>query len=623
MVTDAPEEAAQPFQVDLRGVVDLLSKHIYSSPRVYLRELLQNGRDAIVARREHEGTDDGATAGRGIRITPLDSPGGVFTVRDDGIGLTLAEMNDLLSTVGRSSKRDIFDLPRSDYLGQFGIGLLSCFMVADRIVITSRSARGGSPVEWTGYGDGTFTIRELEGDLPFGTTVQLTPRFDQAELLGTAAVLDLATTFGEFLPVPIRVDLPGGGEEIVTHDPAFLEPFDLPTPELLDYGKELLGAAPFDVVEVTAPATGTRGAAFILPFAPPPGARAADRVYLGRMLLGEHVEGVMPEWAFFARVVVDSTGLNPTASRESLMDDAELEHTRAALGASLRRWIMQLAMTQPHRLATFVAIHEVALKALVLHDDELAQFITRWLSVDTSGGRMTIDALIRKHQHLRYAETLDEFRQLASFSRPDAPIVNGGYLYDADLTRRLPELFDGVTVERVNVVDELDVLDSPPLDDAAIIAALERRATSALTEVDCSVVIRVINQVDLPALYVSDPEVLRSADRRRAQGVSGGLWGGVMGRVDGFAAKARDDAGQSAATSRLCLNWNNRVVRMLGTLDDDAVFARSLQVLYVQALLAGHHPFTPADRALMTAALSDLITLSVGLGPDDPESDQP
>ena len=39
------------FQVDLRGVVDLLSHHLYGSPRVYVRELLQNAVDAITARR--------------------------------------------------------------------------------------------------------------------------------------------------------------------------------------------------------------------------------------------------------------------------------------------------------------------------------------------------------------------------------------------------------------------------------------------------------------------------------------------------------------------------------------------------------------------------------------------
>ncbi|MEV4110152.1 hypothetical protein [Nonomuraea sp. NPDC049695] len=41
---------AHSFQVDLRGLVDLLSHHLYSSPRVYLRELLQNAVDAVTAR---------------------------------------------------------------------------------------------------------------------------------------------------------------------------------------------------------------------------------------------------------------------------------------------------------------------------------------------------------------------------------------------------------------------------------------------------------------------------------------------------------------------------------------------------------------------------------------------
>ncbi len=70
----APVSAeVQQFQVDLRGVVDLLSRHIYSSPRVYLRELLQNARDAITARREVDG----------VRETMLAST--LRTLADDGL----------------------------------------------------------------------------------------------------------------------------------------------------------------------------------------------------------------------------------------------------------------------------------------------------------------------------------------------------------------------------------------------------------------------------------------------------------------------------------------------------------------------------------------------------------
>lgn len=590
------------FQVDLRGVVDLLSRHIYSSPRVYLRELLQNARDAIAARRELDG------AGGRITITPMTDAGGEFVLRDDGVGLTSAEVADLLATVGRSSKRDIFDMPRSDYLGQFGIGLLSCFMVADTIVIRSRSARGGAPVEWTGSADGTFRVVELDEDLPIGTSVHLVPRFDADELLRPAAVRELATAFGEFLPVRVTLEGPGG-ETDITHAPPFLggDP-----DEAAQYGRELLGASPLDVIELSEPATGTRGLAYVLPYAPPPGARQATRMYLGRMLLSERVDEVLPDWAFFVRAVIDSTGLSPTASRESLVDDAALERVREQLGSGIRRWVLELGLTEPHRLAQFVAIHEVGLKSLVRHDEELARFITRWLTLETTHGTLRIGDLVERHRHVRFAATVDEFRQVAGISPASEVLVNGGYLYDADLVRMLPELYPEVTVEQVDVTGELDRLDPPPLDDREAAVALESRAGGVLAASGCSVVVRSIDRVDLAALYVADPEVLRAIDRRRTKGVTGSLWGGVLDRIDSTLSSARDDD----LTSRLCLNWSNRVVRALVRVQDGAVFARTVQLLYIQALLAGHHPLSDADRVLMTSALTDLVSLSAGIEDD-------
>lgn len=594
----------QQFQVDLRGVVDLLSRHIYSSPRVYLRELLQNARDAIAARREVDG------GGSRIRITPLTAQSGEFVLRDDGVGLTAAEVADLLATVGRSSKRDIFDLPRSDFLGQFGIGLLSCFMVADTIVIRSRSARGGSAVEWTGSADGTFRVTEIDDDLPIGTSVHLVPRFDADELLRPAAVHELATTFGEFLPVRVTIDAPGGDID-VTREPPFLDPAT-DVEAAVQYGRGLLGAAPLDVIPLSEPATGTQGLAYVLPFAPPPGARQATRMYLGRMLLSERVDDVLPDWAFFVRAVVDSTGLAPTASRESLVEDTALEHVREQLGAGIRRWVLELGLREPHRLAQFVAVHEVGLKSLVRHDEELARFITRWLTVETTHGTLRIGELVERYPHVRYAQTVDEFRQVAGISPSDEVLVNGGYLYDADLIRLLPDLYPQVTVEKVDVTGELDRLDPPPLDDRDIAMALESRAGAVLAASDCAVVVRAIDRPELTGLYVADPEVLRTIDRGRTKGIASTLWGGVLDRIDQTLTSARDDD----LTARLCLNWSNRVVRALVRVEDDAVFARTVQLLYIQALLAGHHPLSDADRALMTTALSDLVSLSAGIEGD-------
>ncbi|MDR0848583.1 MAG: ATP-binding protein, partial [Propionibacteriaceae bacterium] len=197
---------ARPFQVDLAGVVDLLSRHIYSSPRVYIRELLQNGVDAITARREYAEENGLPIEDWGITIEPGADADGEFRLTDEGMGLTATEVSELLATVGRSSKKDILGMQRTDYLGQFGIGLLSCFMVCDEIHIVSRSATGANAVEWVGSSNGTFSVTELpESDHRIGTTVTLRPRFDTVELLTQPTVQQLATDYGEYLPVPIDV----------------------------------------------------------------------------------------------------------------------------------------------------------------------------------------------------------------------------------------------------------------------------------------------------------------------------------------------------------------------------------------------------------------------------------
>ncbi|GAA4489191.1 HSP90 family protein [Rhodococcus olei] len=583
----------------------MLSASIYTGPQVFIRELLQNGCDAISARREHEPGHVGT-----IRVLPADGAGSVFAVEDDGIGLTAAEVGDLLATVGRSSKRDILDLPRTDRLGRFGIGLLSCFMVSDEIRVRSRSATGAPAVEWIGRIDGTFTVTELAGtvtatepagDRPVGTRVELIPRQAAAGLVSPAGVRELADRFGRHLPV--RVTVAG---ETVTRAAPFLERTPVPSPELRELGRDVVGAEPFATIPLHVPSTGTRGTAFVLPFPLSPGQRQSSRVYLGGMLLSERTDDLLPDWAFFVRAVVDTTGLHPTASREALIEDDALESTRAELGAAVRRWVIGLAAQTPHRLAAFLSVHHLALRALVVHDDELARFIVPHLPIETTEGPTTFGEAARRGV-VRYTRTVDEFRQLAGIARPGAPIVNGGYVYDAEIAGRLPEFVPGAEVEIVTVADEIDHLDVPPLAERAASRRLQERADAALTDLDCATAVRAFEPESVPALYVADEAVLRSLRREQAS-EAGGFWADVLGRADeAAAAHGTDTAG------RLALNWRNRLVHTLATIDDEAVLSRTVRVLYVQALLAGHRPLRAADRTALTDAMTDMVHLSVGL----------
>ena len=109
------------FKVNLGGMIEILSDHLYSSPDVYIRELLQNGVDAINARKNlGNGTEIAGC------ITLVIEEGKKLVFTDNGLGLSEAEIHQFLAIIGESSKRNLEDgRIQTDYIGRFGIGLLS------------------------------------------------------------------------------------------------------------------------------------------------------------------------------------------------------------------------------------------------------------------------------------------------------------------------------------------------------------------------------------------------------------------------------------------------------------------------------------------------------------------
>ncbi|WP_229399037.1 HSP90 family protein [Micromonospora okii] len=587
------------FQVDLRGVVDLLSHHLYGSPRVYVRELMQNAVDAITARRATE-----PDAPALVRIEPPELTGdGTLRVHDTGIGLTEAQVHELLATIGRSSKRDELGFSRHEFLGQFGIGLLSCFLVADEIRVVTRHADQPT-VLWTGHSDGRYAVETAPAGRQRpepGTTVTLVPRRDADQWFATATVTDLARLYGALLPVTVRV-----GDVVTTAGgpPWPTTPGTPPDrPALIRYARELLGVTPFDVVPLSVPEAGLTGVAFILPAPVNPAARAGHRVYLKRMLLTEHADGLLPEWAFFAHCVVDAGELRPTASREALYEDALLTATREALGEQVRGWLVRLARHDPRRLAEFLQVHHLGVKALALHDDEMLRLVDQWWPMETNVGALTLAEFRQRHGLVRYAASLDEFRQLAAVAAAqDLAVVNAGYTYDAQIVERLPAADPSTLIERLEPSDlttRFDALD-PKVELALrpFLAAAQR----ALERLGCEVVIRGYDPVSLPALYLVSRSASFNDELAASRDAADELWGGVL---DALAASAPPDRPQ------LVLNHRNPLVRRVTTLDDPELVRLSVEALYGQALLLGHHPIRAADAALLNSSFLGLLGRAV------------
>lgn len=604
------------FQVDLRGMVDLLARNLYSGPRVYVRELLQNAVDAIAAR-AHDEPD----CPRRVTLT-LDGPR--LTCHDTGIGLDEEEMRTFLSTIGASSKRDELGLERVGYLGQFGIGLLSCFMVSEEITVASRSARApdAPTVGWRGSTDGTYAVLPPGEDVPAldapGTTVVLNARPGES-WVEPGTVRALVDEFGSLLPVRIEVRSPGA----TTYHGREPAPWEMSRHEAREWCRTHLGVTPFDLVDLDVPAAGLRGLAVIMPTASPT-QQAHHTVSVKRMLVSRSAQKLTPEWAYFARVVADARHLRLTASRETLVDDELLGATREAIGTAVRGWLERLRHTAPTRMEEFVRSHAVGLCAVAVHDPMMLDLVAHHVPLETTEGPRSLTALadlVRLGRQVRYTRTVDQYRALADVaSAQGIVLVDAGHSYEEELlqaVRTHSEVLGGVVFDLVDPGELLDVLEPCTPAEEAQAADLLLVASRALGSQGCQVVLRRFAPAALPALYLPDPDLAGQQVARsgaEAARTVGSVWSDLLGVADPFA---------TSSPPRLVLNRSNPLVARLVTSVDEVVLTQVLRGLYVQSLLSGHQVLGPTERAWAAQTLHTLLERAVGPGGRGDEQEPP
>lgn len=595
------------FQVNLRGVIELLSGHLYSDPSVFVRELLQNAVDAISARRQLEPDFAGQVALE--LVESADGPQTIVT-RDNGIGLTVEEVHEFLATIGSSSKRDDDEISgeRSTFIGQFGIGILSCFMVSDEIVVVSRSARSpdAAAVEWRGRSDGSYAVRELTGVSTPGTEVYLRIRpeaVEENDIFTFDKLVELGRRFGEMLRMEISVR---SGEQQTQIERA-QTPWELAKQgdieALREYAREALGFEPLDMLPLKVEAGGIEGVAFVLPTPATVNDYGCHIAYLRGMLIGE-VYGLLPKWAKFTRCVVNADSLRPTASREAFQHGPDLDAAETEFGRSLRRYLVDLVRNNPALLTTLLNVHDVAIRTLALEDNEFFDTIIDLLEFETTLGPLRFGEFRRENELIRVARTGEQYRRIAPVAIAHGQCVfNGGYAFHEELLQRASERCKGLIFQRVDSADLIGALLPVEDEHAEAAAALLDVACEALADFAAQPVLRCFKPASLPAFFglATDAEFQRSVDRTKAN--ARGHWQEMLA--------ALQPADAPPPSAYLCLNWQNALIQKL-IRSGSRLQRAMLQVLYVQALMMGQYPLSVRESRLLSDALGEVLQERLG-----------
>jgi molecular chaperone HtpG len=402
--TPQDKPVQHPFQAEVSQVLDLVIHSLYSHKEIFLRELVSNASDALDKLRFAALTDGelmGSDPALEIRIR-VDKTKKTLTIEDTGIGMTEAELVKNLGTVAHSGSRAFLEQVKAakkdgaaanepGLIGRFGVGFYSSYLVADKVVVTTRhAARGERALVWTSDAKSTFTI-EPGQRAERGTEVVLHLKDDQLDFLDPHTLEGLVKRYSDYVAYPIKLEdrqinrasalwqrpktevSEEQYAELYTHLTHDGEAPLAHTHFRVEGAQEFVGLlyvprhAPFDLFDVKRSPGGTSG--------------RGVRLFVRRVFIMDDVEELVPPWLRFLRGVVDSDDLPLNVSRELLQDSAALRAIKRQVTKKTLDLLDETAAEEPEDYATFWRAFGVVLKEGLAMDNEL-------LAADRYGDRL-------------------------------------------------------------------------------------------------------------------------------------------------------------------------------------------------------------------------------------------
>ena len=412
------------FQTEISQLLDLMINSLYSQKEIFIRELISNSSDAIDKRRFEALTDASLLSDDeelAVTIT-TDSDARTFTISDNGIGMTEAEVIENIGTIARSGTKKFMEALKSNneksddvsLIGQFGVGFYSSFMVADKVTLITRKAGAEQAVQWESDGKGEFTISEAERDTA-GTTITLHLREGETEYVDDFRVKHIINKYSEHISLPIKMlgsvplDEEGKPQEGVE---AELETVNTGTAlwarskseisdeeyqnfyQSLSYDME----PPLSTLHHKVEGNLEYTSLLFIPKKAPfdlwnREKRKGIKLYVRRIFIMDEAEHLMPNYLRFVNGVIDSADLPLNVSREILQSDRDIQKIKARAVKRVLDELKRIAKDEPETYQSFWSEFGQVIKEGIVEDaankDKIVDLL-RFASTNDSSESQTV-----------------------------------------------------------------------------------------------------------------------------------------------------------------------------------------------------------------------------------------
>lgn len=338
--------------VQTENIFPIIKKFLYSDHEIFLRELVSNAVDATskLKKLSSLGEVTGEIGATHIEVK-INKEAGTLTISDKGIGMTAEEVKKYINQVAFSSASEFLEKYKGlddgkSIIGHFGLGFYSAFMVADKVMIITKSAKpDAEPVRWICDGSTEFSLEPWEKESR-GTDVVLYINEENKSFLEDSKIEGLLTKYCKFLPVEIQFgetteSIKGEGEDatettitkpniINNPSPAWTKkPSELSDEDYKNFYNELypFTEAPLFWIHLNVDYPFNLTGILYFPRIKKSYEIQKNKIqlYSNQVFVTDEVKEIVPEWLTLLHGVIDSPDIPLNVSRSYLQSDQNVK----------------------------------------------------------------------------------------------------------------------------------------------------------------------------------------------------------------------------------------------------------------------------------------------------------
>jgi len=357
--------------INSENILPIIKKWLYSEKDIFIRELVSNSSDAISKLK----IIDSKT--KNFRIDfKIDKNKKTLTISDNGIGMTMEEVEKYISQIAFSGAEDFLKKYQSgdkkdQIIGHFGLGFYSAFMVSKKVEIKTQSyQKNEDSVFWSSDGSCNYIIKKND-KLSTGCEITLYVNEESEEFLDEEKVKTTLSKYCPFFPYPIYLN----DNNINNKEPLWLKnPSDCSNNEYLEFYRDLY---PFDQdpifwihLNIDFPFH-LKG---ILYF--PKISSNFDlnksfiKLFSNRVFVSDNIKEILPKFLTMLKGAIDSPDIPLNVSRSYLQVDKTVKQLSSHISKKIASRLSNLYKTERDTFISYWKDIEIIIKLGILDDEK-------------------------------------------------------------------------------------------------------------------------------------------------------------------------------------------------------------------------------------------------------------